>query len=461
MSTFKSNKFVLRSAALLAAITFGTTSAQAQNYDFTINPLGSFTRVTGPYNADLDVSVKGNYDALLNPGGTRTVNGFFGGNLAGNEDVPVGVNVNGAMNYHSVPTGGLSVDIDTNALTFDMNCLHVDLYTPGSSIGTQNMVLTLNPFRTFVPTSTYFGIGPVGTPIGDSNIVNFSCIQSGPTQLDSMIQQGAPNQYRFSTRVPVTVTLDITLPANPFFFPLGVIPVGPFETVLPLEGDFFINGATATMDVDIQNMSFNENTLNATPLINAVEIPFAAPTMSPAGLTANLLTSAALGTHTFDILLDANWGAEGVPSTGHGFSTYCTPATNSTGFSGQLAISGSLHVSQKDILLSASDLPPGNIGYFLMSHSSDILNLPAPSQGLLCVGISTPIIRINNAPNVLWIGGSGEASLNLPFDTLPDFAGVPTIILPGSTWNFQMWYRDTNPSTTSNTTNAARVQFCN
>ncbi|MCP5020608.1 MAG: hypothetical protein GY930_02430 [bacterium] len=459
MSTSRPQKNVLRSAALLAAITIGTTSAQAQNFDFTITPGNSFSHVTGPYDADIDTTVRGNYDALLNPGGTRTINGFAGGTLTSNEDVPVGVNINGNMDYHSVPTGALTVNIDTNALTFDMTCLNVDLYTPGSSIGTQNLLMQLFAFRTFAPSSTYLPLGPVPMTVGDADIVRFNIIQSGPTLQDSMIQQGAPNQYRFSSRVPVTVYLDITVQGSPV--PLGVIPIGPFESILPLEGDFFVNGATATMDVDIQSQSHNQNTINASNLISATDLPFAAPTILPTGLTANLLLSASLGAHTFDLLFDANWEADGVPSTGHAFSTYCTPDPNSTGSMGELAISGSLHVSQKDILLSASNLPPGHIGYFLMSQSSESNYLPAPSQGLMCIGISTPIIRINTAPYVSWIGGSGEASFILPFDNLPDFAGLPTIILPGSTWNFQMWYRDTNPHTTSNTTNAARAQFCN
>ena len=31
----------------------------------------------------------------------------------------------------------------------------------------------------------------------------------------------------------------------------------------------------------------------------------------------------------------------------------------------------------------------------------------------------------------------------------------------GETWNFQYWFRDANPQTTSNTSPAVAVEFCN
>jgi hypothetical protein len=32
-------------------------------------------------------------------------------------------------------------------------------------------------------------------------------------------------------------------------------------------------------------------------------------------------------------------------------------------------------------------------------------------------------------------------------------------VLAGETWNFQAWYRDLNPTTTSNFTNAVSIAF--
>ena len=33
-------------------------------------------------------------------------------------------------------------------------------------------------------------------------------------------------------------------------------------------------------------------------------------------------------------------------------------------------------------------------------------------------------------------------------------------MLPGEAWNFQLWYRDLNPDTTSNTSDGVMVRFC-
>ena len=33
------------------------------------------------------------------------------------------------------------------------------------------------------------------------------------------------------------------------------------------------------------------------------------------------------------------------------------------------------------------------------------------------------------------------------------------LIQPGNTWNFQLWFRDQNPGTTSNTTDGVSILF--
>ena len=44
----------------------------------------------------------------------------------------------------------------------------------------------------------------------------------------------------------------------------------------------------------------------------------------------------------------------------------------------------------------------------------------------------------------------------MDFDNLPQ--GLQ--FMPGDAWNFQYWYRDVNPSPTSNTTAGVTVTFC-
>ncbi len=120
----------------------------------------------------------------------------------------------------------------------------------------------------------------------------------------------------------------------------------------------------------------------------------------------------------------------------------------------ELIASGSLDVAQQDLTLSVSDLPLNEFGYFLMSPAQGWLTLPAPSQGVLCVG--APFYRLNSFSNILFTGATGSVSLALDFNALPQ----GQVFLPGSVWNFQLWHRDTNPISTSNTSTGLEVRFC-
>jgi hypothetical protein len=87
----------------------------------------------------------------------------------------------------------------------------------------------------------------------------------------------------------------------------------------------------------------------------------------------------------------------------------------------------------------------------LLSSTQGFVGLFAGSQGNLCLGGS--ILRFS--ANVLNSGSAGSVSFS------PDLTSMPqgTVIAPGSQWNFQFWFRDSNPSTTSNTSNGLAVNF--
>ncbi len=134
---------------------------------------------------------------------------------------------------------------------------------------------------------------------------------------------------------------------------------------------------------------------------------------------------------------------------------YCTSAPNSTGQVGTITPLGTPDQSALLLGLRAEGLPPGQWCHFLLSQATTSLPGFGGSQGTLCVG--APIVRLNR-PAYGEIGqtsaaGTFEVSID-PFD-LPQ--GVT--IGQGSTWHFQLWYRDLNPGTTSNTTEGVRVMF--
>ncbi|MCP3918115.1 MAG: hypothetical protein GY711_21410 [bacterium] len=133
-------------------------------------------------------------------------------------------------------------------------------------------------------------------------------------------------------------------------------------------------------------------------------------------------------------------------------SSFCSPATpNSSGAPALVRAFGCVRVSAQDITLRATQLPPGQPGYFLVSQGAGSFSPPG-SQGVLC--LSGSIGRYNQLTNVI-VGPSG--SLRVDLTALP--LSPPVAVAPGQTWRFQCWYRDLNPQPTSNFTDAVALTF--
>ena len=57
--------------------------------------------------------------------------------------------------------------------------------------------------------------------------------------------------------------------------------------------------------------------------------------------------------------------------------------------------------------------------------------------------------------NVMNTGQFGSFSMNVDLTAIPQHGQV----MPGETWNFQAWFRDNNPTTTSNFTDGYSILF--
>jgi len=143
-----------------------------------------------------------------------------------------------------------------------------------------------------------------------------------------------------------------------------------------------------------------------------------------------------------------SWNPADCPSVG---VDYCSSTSNSTGLAAALTATGSAALAADDLTLEVSSLPAGQLGYFLFSAAQ--ANVPGfgGSQGVLCLG--APLLRFAN--DVLTADAGGQVSFALDFANLPG----GTTIQVGETWNFQFWYRDVNPSPTSNTSNGLAIAF--
>jgi hypothetical protein len=134
-------------------------------------------------------------------------------------------------------------------------------------------------------------------------------------------------------------------------------------------------------------------------------------------------------------------------------SYYCWPAAaNSVNPAGaSLSVDGCPGLTANNLVLSVTGLPPGGPGIFFYGSQP---RFTANGIGYTCVGGSVRRIL----PPV-FADGSGTVALPLDLTHFP-FSGSAQSILPGSTWNFQYWYRDPAGSqSTYNFSDACHVVF--
>lgn len=155
----------------------------------------------------------------------------------------------------------------------------------------------------------------------------------------------------------------------------------------------------------------------------------------------------------------SNAGAVHVYDLNASHTNFCGKAVpNSSGQPGRMSMSGSFLVSNNAFTLHATDLPTGQFGYFLNSVGQGYVANPGGSQGDLCLGGGAAMGRHNRAGEVGFSGASGQISLTLDLNDMPA-PGGSAAVMAGEQWNFQCWFRDQNPGSTSNFTDGLWVQF--
>lgn len=138
--------------------------------------------------------------------------------------------------------------------------------------------------------------------------------------------------------------------------------------------------------------------------------------------------------------------------------SYCGPAApNSTGQPGRIVTLGSTEVAQGTLQLRALDLPRLSFGYFITSQTASAPTAVPASSGFICVGGA--VGRYSIPSQIQFSGLGGQFALDLNLSQMPTPNGLIQA-LPGSTWNFQAWFRDSSPvGATSNFTDAVGVDF--
>jgi len=136
-------------------------------------------------------------------------------------------------------------------------------------------------------------------------------------------------------------------------------------------------------------------------------------------------------------------------------ANYCSSSTNSNGTAAQISFTGTAEISQDNFALTVTGGVPGNLGLFFYGPEQGSLPL---GDGTLCIASSTVGIQRLQPP--VQMDGSGAVSRSLDFGAPPASSG-PGAVTPGSTWNFQFWYRDpAGGPGGSNLSDGLEVTFC-
>ncbi|MEM9381328.1 MAG: hypothetical protein AAGB93_15350 [Planctomycetota bacterium] len=134
-------------------------------------------------------------------------------------------------------------------------------------------------------------------------------------------------------------------------------------------------------------------------------------------------------------------------------TSYCGPANpNSTGSGAVIEAFGSASVATNELTLRASSLPAQSFGYFLTGRTAGVTMNPGSSQGTLCftgtVGRFDALVQNS--------GAAGVIEIPVDLTALPQPTGA-VAALPGETWYFQAWFRDANPTPTSNFSDGVEI----
>ena len=144
-----------------------------------------------------------------------------------------------------------------------------------------------------------------------------------------------------------------------------------------------------------------------------------------------------------------------VPPVG---TTYCAPAvSNSTGAPAVMSATGSEVAASNNVTLAVSGMPSFSFAFFIVSRSQSLVNQPGGSLGVLCLGGA--IGRYVGPGQIQQSGTDGRIELALDLTAVPQPLGFVAVV-PGDSWNFQAWYRDSSPAgPTSNFTDGLAVLF--
>ncbi len=426
-----------RPLLLLSAVVLSSVAARAQNFAFHVVQPQSTVDITSNFELALPGTVIGDFDAVNNPAGTRTLPGLFGG--SGNQPVTMNITLQTALAFQGQPLGTFDAQVDLNNLGLSVDNFSLDAL--GGQNGQADLTLELlyQTFRTFQPTSLYIGGIALPLPLGQGTVSGLSFVQNGAGVGVLIPDPSIPGQYTATLLVPTDVTFTLDL--------LGTVtPVGPLPLALPLVGTLTVNGGAAQFALVIKQ-STSQTIPDPFPGQTIDNFALAVPTILPPGGTANLLFSAIFGDILFDLSSSIHIVADGaaVCAVAH----ICPPTPNSVGSGATIDVLGSPSASANNMSIRTSNLPAHKMSTVLFGSQPKATPF---GGGTLCVGGS--VYRLFPVQSDAF----GNSVFPVDFtNPSPKYQAL----VPGSVWYFQTLYRD--PSfigPPGNTSEALSVQIC-
>jgi hypothetical protein len=118
--------------------------------------------------------------------------------------------------------------------------------------------------------------------------------------------------------------------------------------------------------------------------------------------------------------------------TGGSATNYCQATNNSTGFPALISHGGSLSLADQTFALNVAGVPPKPNSWGMFTYGQVQYNVPF-GNGYLCISPFAPGIFKMPTQSL----ANGVVSLSMASHPVQFLA-----FTPGSTWNYQFWYRD-------------------
>ena len=424
--------FVVQLAAALALAPL----AGAQNFSFTVQAPLSATNIGASFEIDLPGTGIGDFEATTNPTGTRTCTSLFG--TCNNTAIQFTNSLALDSLFAGSPTGGFAATIDTDTGVALISGFNVSPL--GKEDGGADLTLNLlyPTFRTQQPNSLFIGGFNLPLPLGQIVVDNLALVQTADVP-GALTPTAIADVYDFTALLPTSLSFGIDLLGN-------ATQVGPLPFPLPVVGVLDLRGpeAVLTLTVDSSGKQSVPNPLGGQGF---EDLPLGLPTILPPGGIANLLFDITPGDLALSFLADLDWTATGVALCEA--TNYCVSTPNTFSSGAQIQALGSTSVALNGFTLSAAGVPPGHAGRFALSKTQGLLPF---GDGVLCLGSGSQRFPL------IFADASGVSSYAVDFtnSTQPG-----ALLTAGSTWNFQLIFRDPlGGPFTFNTSDAMTVTFC-